>query len=278
MNLINYLSFGDRDFVQSVLYRIAGIFLFFYSLILTLAPAVRFHSWDVSYRWEHWVGFLICVVSFYIVNKFSQKKLSNRDPYLLPIIGLLMGIGVLTIFRLNVNFGLRQSIWVILSTVILYISFQKSEWLQRFRYYKYIWLLFGLALTALTFFLGIYPSGDGPQLWLSFGGIFIQPSEPLKILLIIYLSAYLSDRWNSRKNFPALIIPTIIIILLALVLLIGQRDLGTASIFIFIYAFYMFLVSGKRRILVLFALILLIAGYFGYQMFEVIKITSRFMD
>ncbi|NTW44319.1 MAG: FtsW/RodA/SpoVE family cell cycle protein, partial [Anaerolineaceae bacterium] len=198
--------------------------------------------------------------------------MSNRDPYLLPIVGLLMGIGLLTIFRLNVNFGLRQSLWIILSTIILFVSFQKSEWLKRFRNYKYLWLLFGLALTALTFFLGIYPSGNGPQLWLSFGGIFIQPSEPLKILLIIYLSAYLSDRWSSRKNFPALIIPTIIVILLALLLLVGQRDLGTASIFIFIFAFYMFLVSGKRRILILFALILFIAGYIGYQMFGVIKI------
>ena len=272
MNLINFLSFGDRDFLQSVLYRVAGIFLFIYSLILTLAPAVRFHSWNVSYRWEHWVGFFICIGSFYFTNKISQKKMSNRDPYLLPIVGLLMGIGLLTIFRLNVNFGLRQSLWIILSTIILFVSFQKSEWLKRFRNYKYLWLLFGLALTALTFFLGIYPSGNGPQLWLSFGGIFIQPSEPLKILLIIYLSAYLSDRWSSRKNFPALIIPTIIVILLALLLLVGQRDLGTASIFIFIFAFYMFLVSGKRRILILFALILFIAGYIGYQMFGVIKI------
>ena len=132
MNLINFLSFGDRDFLQSVLYRVAGIFLFIYSLILTLAPAVRFHSWNVSYRWEHWVGFFICIGSFYFTNKISQKKMSNRDPYLLPIVSLLMGIGLLTIFRLNVNFGLRQSLWIILSTIILFVSFQKSEWLRDF--------------------------------------------------------------------------------------------------------------------------------------------------
>jgi len=272
VNIINILSYGDRDFVQSVLYRIAGIILFIYCLILTLSPAVRLHSFIVSYRWEHWIGFVIIIGSFFVINRFSQKKLTNRDPFLLPIIGLMMGIGLLTIFRLNVNFGFRQTVWVILSTIILFISFHKSEWLQRLRYFKYVWFLFGLALTALTFFLGIYPSGNGPQLWLSFGGIFIQPSEPLKILLIIYLSAYLSDRWNARKKIPALIIPTIIIILLALLLLIGQRDLGTASIFIFIYAFYMFLVSGKRRTLFIFALILIIGGFIGYQMFGVIKI------
>jgi len=272
VNIINYLSFGDRDNLQSVLYWIAGIFLFFYSIILTLAPAVRYHSWNVSFRWEHWVGFIVSIVSYIIIHKLSQKKMSNRDPYLLPVVGLLMGIGLLTVFRLNVNFGWRQTIWLALSTGLISLCIQKSQWLQKIRFYKYVWLLLGLFLTALTFILGIYPSGDGPQLWLSFGGFFMQPSEPLKILLIIYLSAYLADQWPSRQNLPTLIVPTIIVIFAALLILVGQRDLGTASIFIFIYAFYMFLVSGKRRTLFLFAVLLLLAGIVGYQLFDVIKI------
>jgi len=272
VNIINYLSFEDRDNLQSVLYWIASVFLFFYSIILTLAPAVRYHRWNVSYRWEHWVGFVVCVVSYIIINRLSQEKMSNRDPYLLPVVGFLMGIGLLTIFRLNVNFGWRQSIWLALSTCLILFCIQKSHWLQKIRFYKYVWLLLGLFLTALTFILGIYPSGNGPQLWLSFGGFFMQPSEPLKILLIIYLSAYLADQWPSRQNLPTLIVPTIIVILAALLILVGQRDLGTASIFIFIYAFYMYLVSGKRRTLFLFAVFLLLAGIIGYQLFDVIKI------
>ena len=120
--------------------------------------------------------------------------------------------------------------------------------------------------------MGIYPEGNGPHLWLGCCGIYFQPSEPLKLLLIIYLAAYLADQWPSRKNLLLLIIPTLVMFSAAVILLISQRDLGTASIFILIYGFYIFLVTGKRRTLLIFIAILAIAGFAGYQLFDVIQI------
>lgn len=272
MNLLHFISLDDKDNLQSALYWIAGTALFLYSAVLTISPAVRYHSWQVAYRWEHWIGFFVWILSSIVINKVSQKKLTNRDPFLLPIVALLVGIGLLTIFRLNVNFGWRQSIWFFLSTIMILIGLINNSWFKRISYYKYIWLTLGLLLTALTFILGIYPSGSGPQLWLSLGGIFIQPSEPLKILLVIYLSAYLAEQWPARKKFPTLIVPTIVMFVATLLILIGQKDLGTASLFITMYAFYVFLITGKRRALILFAGILLLAGLVGYQYFGVIRI------
>ena len=101
-------------------------------------------------------------------------------------------------------------------------------------------------------------------------GIYFQPSEPIKLFLIIYLAAYLADQWPSRKNIVLLIIPTLAMFSAAIILLISQRDLGTTSIFILIYGFYIYLVTGKRRTLLLFILILVV-GFAGYQLFDVIK-------
>lgn len=265
-------AIDDRDRLQTLLFQIAAIILFLYSLILTLAPAVRYHSWQVTYKWIHWIGFIIWIISILVLNFVSGRKFKNRDPYLLPIISFLYGLGLLTIFRLNPSFGIRQSIWVAISTLIICIGIIKSEQLFIIRRYKYIWLFIGLLLTALTLILGIYPEGNGPHLWLGCCGIYFQPSEPLKLLLIIYLAAYLADQWPSRKNLLLLIIPTLVMFSAAVILLISQRDLGTASIFIMIYGFYIFLVTGKRRTLLIFIAILAIAGFTGYQLFDVIQL------
>ncbi len=94
--------------------------------------------------------------------------------------------------------------------------------------------------------------GAGPRLWLGCCGVYFQPSEPLKLLLVIYLSAYLADRIGigllSSRN--TLFFPTLVVTSLALLLLLVQRDLGTASIFICIFTIIIFIVTGKRRVLI----------------------------
>ena len=65
------------------------------------------------------------------------------------------------------------------------------RWLRR---YRYTWLFAGLALTALTFILGVNPSGEGDRLWLGCCGLYLQPAEILKLLLVVFLASYLTDR------------------------------------------------------------------------------------
>ena len=88
-----------------------------------------------------------------------------------------------------------------------------------------------LLLTALTLLLGTNPNRFGPRRWLGFGGFYFQPSEPLKLLLVVYLSAYLADRLPIRLRIFPLILPTLFVTGLALCCSVVQRDLGTASIF-----------------------------------------------
>ena len=50
---------SPTDLRQSRLMQLAAVFLLVYSVILSLAPAVRQHSWQVAYRWNHWIGFIV---------------------------------------------------------------------------------------------------------------------------------------------------------------------------------------------------------------------------
>lgn len=97
-------------------------------------------------------------------------------------------------------------------------------------------------------------------------------SEVLKLCLIIYLAAYLADRWIYQQNLLQLLMPTLVVAGAALLLLVSQRDLGTASLFIVLYALMIYLSSGQRSVLLVGGLLLAAAGIAGYVFFGVIRV------
>jgi len=257
---------------QSRLLQWAALFLFLQSVTLTLAPAVRERAWDVNYRFSHWIGFFIWAIFTYLAHRALTQSLPEHDPYIFAAAALISGWGLLTIWRLNPNFGLKQTIWLAVSYTALILATHFLRDLSILKKYKYIFLSGGLLITALTLLFGSNPLGAGPRLWLGVGGVYFQPSEPLKILLVIYLSAYLADRVKVRLASLPLLVPTLFVTGLALLLLIVQRDLGTASIFVFIFTIFLFLASGRRRILIGASVFLLAALLLGYFFIDVIHI------
>ena len=261
-----------HDLIQSRLLRWAGFFLLIYSAILTLSPAIRERSWDVDYRLSHWFGFFVWAGLMVIAHRATIKQLPERDPYLLPAAALLSGWGLLTIWRLDEAFGFRQLLWLAVSIFVFVLALYIPQNLVFLRRYKYVLLGSGLLITAFTLLFGTNPMGSGPRLWLGCCGVYFQPSEPLKLLLVIYLSAYLADRINIRLSSFPLLVPTLAVTGLALLLLIVQRDLGTASIFVCIFTIIIFLVTGKRRILISTILFLTLALILGYFFIDIIRI------
>jgi len=267
--------------IQSRLLKLAAIFLFLFSIALTLAPAARAHSWEAVYLWQHWLGYATWLVAIGFAHRQTAHRLPFRDPYLLPAAALLSGWGLLTIFRLAPNFGYRQSMWLLVAVALISAGLRLPHDLGFFRRYKYLWLTGGLLLTALTFLIGTNPSGAAsPRLWLGGFGLYLQPSEPLKLLLVVYLSAYLSAGFSgftprllllSPRLMP-LLAPTMLMTGLALLLLALQRDLGTATIFLFLYAAIVYMASGNKRILWLTGLALIIAAVAGYNLFDVVRL------
>ncbi|NTU74807.1 MAG: FtsW/RodA/SpoVE family cell cycle protein, partial [Anaerolineaceae bacterium] len=255
-------SWNDR--IQNRLLFFAAIFVLLYAVILTLSPAVRLHSWLVDYKWAHWAGFAIWAAGSFTLNQIIEKRFPDRDPFLYPVAALLSGWGLLTIWRLDSGFGLRQTIWFAVGFAILWGLGKFPNLLDWLKKYKYLILVTGLVITALTFIFGVYPGGNGPRLWLGAGGVYIQPSEPLKMLLVIYLAAYLSERLLLKFRLFQLLNPTLILMSIALGVLVVQRDVGTAIVFVIIYTLLIYLAVGKKRILLISALVILAAGVSGY--------------
>ncbi len=262
----------SRTKIQARLLTFAAAFLVLYSVILTLAPAARSRSWDVDYRWSHWLGLAAWLIVFFFLHLQTRRRLPEADPYLLPLAALMSGWGILTIFRLNPTFGIRQTAWLLVVGLFLVLGLRHSPELRFLHRYKYLWLTGGLLLTALTLIFGTDPGGGNEKAWLGCCGIYLQPSEPLKLLLIVYLAAYLADRLPfSLRPFP-LLVPTAVILGLAILLLVVQHDLGTASIFIFLYTIVLFVATGKKRVLLISLFVLLFAGIAGYFLFDVVRL------
>jgi cell division protein FtsW (lipid II flippase) len=285
------------DRIQARLLALAALFLGLYALVLTLSPAARARSWSEPLRWEHWLGYLAWIMAFVLAHRLTGRYLPNRDPFLLPVAALLSGWGLMTIWRLLPAFGMRQAIWLGLSIGLILVGLRLPHDLSFLRRYKYVWLFGGLGLTALTLLFGTNPAtGSSPRLWLGCCGFYFQPSEPLKLMLVIYLAAYLADRQTllglapsppamdeldpgasqpspaPRPSLWPLLLPTLFMTGLTVLLLLVQRDLGTAAIFVLLFSIIIYLATDRTLILAISAGTLILAAAIGYFLFEVLRL------
>ena len=217
-------------------------------------------------------------VCFALAHVLLAKWAARRDPFLLPTVALLTTWGLLSVARLAPSFLGRQILWMCVSIVAMAAVVRLSgrlDWLYR---YRYTWLFAGLLLLATTLFLGTNPSGYGPRLWLGFGTVYYQPSELLKLLMVVFVASYLAEKrqllTNDELKGPlsahrlAYIGPLLAMFGFTVVLLSWQQDLGAAMIFFLTFLVMLYLATKRFAYvgigLVLFAL----AGFIGYGISE----------
>ena len=224
-------------------------------------------------------AFAFCsfAATFALAHVFLSRYLPEHDPFLLPVAALLTGWGLLLIGRLAANFLVRQTLWLWISTVALLATVRQGRDLRWLRRFRYTWLFGGLALLAATLVLGVNPSGYGPRLWLGAGGVYFQPSELLKLLMIVYLASYLAEkgelltsegrrvgRWHLPP--PAYAGPLLAMFGLAVVLLVWQQDLGAAMLFLFTFLAMLYLATGQWGYVAAGLALFLVAGLAGYRL------------
>lgn len=271
--LLNFDEKENPTSLQDKLFWIAGSFLFFTSLALSIAPLAQARSLDATLKWQHWIGFAAWLTAFIALRFFLDRYSIKITSSLVPTVSLLSGWGILSIYRLAPSMGFKQSIWLLISVAAFILALPwRAQILKIIRTYKYLWLMAGLLLIVLTIFLGTNPNGSGPRLWLGLGGVFFQPSELLKLLLILFLSAYFADRQPFFTRLIPLLLPTLLVTGVAGLLLIFQRDLGTAAILFFLYAAMIYASLGKKRLpaITLFGFIL--SAVIGYFLIPIVKL------
>ncbi len=236
-----------------------------------------------GFRWEYGIALTVWTVCFAGADALLRRRLPHANPHLLPLTSFLVGWGLVLIARLAPNFLLRQSIWLAVGIGALLTITLVPRGLGWLRRYKYTWLMTGLTLLATTLIFGVNPSGFGARLWLGVGGVYFQPSEPLKILLVVFLAVYLSD---SRRQIidqpvkigklslphPAYFFPMLLMWGFSVLLLFWQRDLGAALLFFLTFLLMLYAAIGQMRYLWVGGGLLLAVSVLGTWMFDYVAL------
>lgn len=269
---------ANRYALERLLLFIAGLFLF----VNRLALSVLSNTSDAS-NWVQMLSWLVCVIGgHYLLRRY----LPRHDPYIFPLTMFLTGWGIVIIERLAPVFADRQTVWLVVGTPILLATACLPYALRWLRAYRYIILVIGLLLLVGTIFLGRNPSGlaGAPQLWLGFGSLYFQPSEALKIILVAFLASYLAEQYPALRAeelsnqqgriilSPRIFGPILLMWGICIVMLIWQRDLGTAILFFVVFLILLYVAGRSLLVLLSGAALVVLAGIAGYFLFSVVEL------
>ena len=142
---------------------------------------------------------------------------------------------------------IRQGIWAMLGLPAMFIL---STWKpQALRALAPTLLLAGLILQGLVVFTPLGITEGGNTNWLAIGGLTGQPSEFLKLSLIVWMAHVLADRVEYMREPQALGKPLVPGLILALGFVLLGQDLGTMSVMAVIVMGVLFVAGVRLRIL-----------------------------
>lgn len=210
----------------------------------------------------------------------------RTDQVLLPTVGLLGGISLLLMERLpqdlagGLGLGRTQLVWLIgsLGIITAIAALVRSDaWL---RLYKYTWAAFGVGLLLLTFIAG--REVNGQRLTLAIGPLSGQPSELLKVILVVFLAGYLSENrallveQSTRLGpirLPPLpyLAPMVAMWAIALAIVVVQRDLGAALLLFFVFLVLLYVATGRASFVVLGLVAFVVGGAVLYELLPYIR-------
>ncbi|MEK3995148.1 FtsW/RodA/SpoVE family cell cycle protein [Psychrobacillus sp. FSL K6-2365] len=205
----------------------------------------------------------------------KENKFNNLDIIIYLVIILFMIVSCTFIYSAQKflpyddNFALKQAIWfifgMIISAIVYFFDFEQIKKLSLYLY------IFGNLILALLIISPetIAPNIKGIKAWFLIPGFgSIQPSEFMKIFLILYLARVIS---NHNEKYPIkslkldffLLFKILAVTLIPLILVAVQPDLGTGMVMVSIMV-GMILISGlnMRIILSVFVTVLISLGLF----------------
>ncbi len=214
-------------------------------------------------------------------NSFNQP---NYDPFLLWIIILLSGVGLVMVYSSSIDVAalkqiskyqnyyylLRHSIYLTISIFCGLIAFLiPINFWQKF---ASTFFVIGILLLIVVLVPGIGKTVNGSQRWIPIGIMNFQPSELVKLFTIIYAADYVLRKSRQIGTFVKGFLPMSVAIALVGSLLIYQPDFGALVVVISISMGILFL--GGISLKIIFGLMLSVP----IAMYSLLKIAPYRVD
>jgi cell division protein FtsW len=178
------------------------------------------------------------------------------DTILLIVVLALVSFGIVMVYSTTAilagdRFGdpyfflKRQALYAAIGFLMMItMMYVPHEMLKRFAYPI-------LAVSILSLFAVLIPGighrAGGAMRWLRFSSLSVQPSEFVKLGLIIFLSYFLTKKEEKIRSFSFGFLPTLILSGLVIALVLKEPDFG-AALFLTAMVFLFLFVSGARVI------------------------------
>lgn len=184
-----------------------------------------------------------------------KRELWRRlDWQLLAALAPLLGAGLVTMSTFTNTgqypFFSRQLLWIALSLVVFFVC-SLVDW-RVLRRSGVLVALFGLSCSSLLALTVIGKVSKGAQSWFDLGGFSLQPTDFIKLVLILLLAKYFSRRHIEIAHFRHILVSGIYAFI-PFVLILLQPDFGSALVFFLIWlGMVVFAGISKKHLLTVF--------------------------
>jgi peptidoglycan glycosyltransferase len=219
------------------------------------------------------LGLFACFAGAHLAARFMAR---GADPALLPLAFVLSGIGLAIITRLDATLATSQLMWVLGGVLALVLTLAVVPSIERLGRFKYTIALAGIGLLVLPALIG--REVNGAKLWLRFAGFSFQPAEIAKVLIVLFLAAYLAEKREvlSVGTKRALGVwlppakhlgPLILMWALSLLVLISEKDLGSSLLFFGVFLVILYAATGRPGYVVVGFALFAIGAVAAYYLF-----------
>lgn len=207
--------------------------------------------------------FLGLMFGLLLVGHLAMRRWApEADPILLPIAGLLNGLGYVFIARLSSQEASAQALWSAVGMaafVATLVIVKRARDLQR---YRYTFGLVGIGLLLLPLVPHLGENINGARLWIHIGSHTFQPGELAELALALFFASALIERSEQLSRGtrrigrmlvidPRYLAPIVGAWGLSMVIFLAENDLGSSFLFFAMFVGMLWVATGRSFYLLL---------------------------
>ncbi|MFZ5969157.1 MAG: FtsW/RodA/SpoVE family cell cycle protein [Bacillota bacterium] len=181
----------------------------------------------------------VIIIGLIYFSNMVLTKISTGDHYIFLIVSMLASIGIIMIYRINPEYGMKQAVWFVIGILSFFLFYYVVKYIKGWENWTREYVLFSMGLFVATLVFGTRVKGAIN--WIKVGGFGFQPAEMIKLSFVFFLASYFQDKKHVKNEYVFLGI-----IYAHIGFLFLQRDLGSALLFFLIFIVIYYIYEEKR--------------------------------
>lgn len=231
------------------------------------------------------LGFFGVVLALLLVAHIVLRKFAPlADPTILPIVGLLNGLGYVFIARLSNDLGNatdlpgQQATWTAVGVVAFTATLIAVPRIKVLDKYRYLAAITGISLLLLPLIPGIGREVNAARIWVRVGPINFQPGEFAKIAIAVFVASYLAEKRDLLREVrlnlgplsvpqPKHLAPVMAAWGISLLVMIAEKDLGSSLLLFLLVVVTLWVATDRLSYLVMGGVLFGLGGWLAANTF-----------